>query len=213
MGLASKCCLGGYAGIYNTADINKINPFLLWIYNRLWLSNSPNLAMKRLPTVYRDGIWWCCSSTKAKTIKFLWTQLTVAGLVWFYFSSYSIVGLTMLQQHGYHHWTMLFNEQWVHCCFNSVVRHWWSKNGCSRLLKQLRGNTINRTSLFVIVIIVAQPCSRIVTVLNNILFTVGSTTLLTSCNRLCVSTRETSTANSWRRTAVCGFRKRGPWSL
>ena len=84
MGLASKCCLGGYAGIYNTADINKINPFLLWIYNRLWLSNSPNLAMKRLPTVYRDGIWWCCSSTKAKTIKFLWTQLTVAGLVWFH---------------------------------------------------------------------------------------------------------------------------------
>ena len=24
----------------------------------------------------------------------------------------------------------------VHYCFNNVVQHWWSNNGCSRLLKQ-----------------------------------------------------------------------------
>ena len=115
-------------------------------------------------------------------------------------------------QHSYHGWTMLLNEQCCSLLFQQSCSLLFQKC-CLTLMKQQRlfkvvetgGNNIDRTSLFVIVIIAAQPCKQVVTVLmveqwyNNIvikaeqlcwqhcslhgcsttLFTVGSTTLFT----------------------------------
>ena len=72
--------------------------------------------------------------------------------------------------------TMLFNEQCcsilfqqccstnnvVHYCFNNVVQHWWSNNGCSRLLKQEK------------TILIEQACSLLLSLLNNAVTTLFS---------------------------------------
>ena len=63
---------------------------------------------------------------------------------------------------------MLLNDNIVHYCFNNVVQHWWSNNGCSRLFKlpvfmfMLPFNKCSQGA--------AQHFSR----------------LFTTCNRLCV---------------------------
>ena len=43
----------------------------------------------------------------------------------------------------------------VHYCFNNVVQHWWSNNGCSRLLKQEK------------TILIEHACSLLLSWLNN----------------------------------------------
>ena len=61
-----------------------------------------------------------------------------------------------LAQHGYHGWTMLFNDVF-HYCFNNVVQHWWSNKGCSSILFSPVLTTLEQAcSLIATVIIVAQ---------------------------------------------------------
>ena len=73
----------------------------------------------------------------------------------------------------------------VHYPFNNVVQHLWSNNCCSALLNEDR-TRIDRTRLFAIVIIVAQPCRHVVTVLmvkqgcNDVIVLAERTTLLTT---------------------------------
>ena len=73
----------------------------------------------------------------------------------------------------------------VHYPFNNVVQHLWSNNCCSALLNEDR-TRIDRTRLFAIVIIVAQPCRQVVTVLmvkqgcNDVIVLDERTTLLTT---------------------------------
>ena len=43
----------------------------------------------------------------------------------------------------------------VYYCFNNVVHHWWSNNGCSRLLKQEK------------IILIEQACSLLLSLLLN----------------------------------------------
>ena len=53
--------------------------------------------------------------------------------------------------------TRLWLNNVVHYCFNNVVQHWWSYNGCSRLLKQEKTISTER-----------QACSLLLSLLLNL---------------------------------------------
>ena len=91
-------------------------------------SRTWNVLPKSIKFIFWN-FYWCQARTRQRK-SFADTQLKIAQVVTVLLVEQCLNNTVIMAKQ------CCSTNNVVHYCFNNVVQHWWSNNGCSRLLKQ-----------------------------------------------------------------------------